>query len=168
MITTWQTKEDESFIKIVKQKLISLGLKEGNITVHNVELPIEIKRVNTFDVVYFCGGNTFYLLYHIRKTGTDKLIKKFVKKPGRVYVGVSAGSMIVGPNIDLAEPFDANEVHLKDKTGLQLIKTMVSPHYCEEERAFIEEYERKTKQRIVPLTDNQALLVTAHKEEIIE
>src|SRR5690349_12841403 len=52
-----------------------------------------------FDVLYVQGGNTFYLLDRMRRSGADGIIHKLVAAHGMVYCGVSAGSIIAGPDI---------------------------------------------------------------------
>ncbi len=45
------------------------------------------------DVIYFTGGNSFFLIDQLRKTGTDELLKKELAK-GKLMVGESAGAII--------------------------------------------------------------------------
>ena len=42
------------------------------------------------DVIYFTGGNSFFLIDQLRKTGTDELLKKELAK-GKLMIGESAG-----------------------------------------------------------------------------
>jgi len=94
-------------------------------------LSIQDKIFNS-DVIYLAGGNTFYFLYHLKK---NKLITKFRKfaENGGVLAGLSAGGIIMTPNINLAgyPKFDAdrNEVNLKDLKSLGLVKWEFYPHY---------------------------------------
>ena len=47
------------------------------------------------DVIYFTGGNSFFLMDQLRKTGTDELLKKELEK-GKLMIDVytSAGYML--------------------------------------------------------------------------
>ena len=45
------------------------------------------------DVIYFTGGNSFFLMERLRKTGTDELLKKELAK-GKLMIGESAGAII--------------------------------------------------------------------------
>ena len=45
------------------------------------------------DVIYFTGGNSFFLMDQLRKTGTDELLKKELAK-GKLMIGESAGAII--------------------------------------------------------------------------
>ena len=81
---------------------------------------------------------------------------------------MSAGSILVCPNIDIASPFDENDVNLTDLTGLNLTDVIVSPHYKDEEKTIIDNFKKKSQYEIVPLTDNQALLVLDGETKIVE
>ncbi len=55
--------------------ILNLGIIESNITEYKIGNNINI---DYFDVIYMMGGNTFYLLDVIRKTGFDKVILNFI------------------------------------------------------------------------------------------
>lgn len=80
------------------------------------------------DVVIIGGGNTFYLLDQARKSGFSDWIVK--NKDEKVFVGISAGSIIFTPNIGVAtvEPADRNDSKILDFTGLNLVQFEISPH----------------------------------------
>ena len=46
------------------------------------------------DVIYFTGGNSFFLMDQLRKTGTDGLLKKELAN-GKLMIGESAGAITV-------------------------------------------------------------------------
>ena len=48
--------------------------------------------------IYVLGGNTFYLLHHMRRSGLDSLVRRRVEQ-GALYVGCSAGSIVAGRSI---------------------------------------------------------------------
>jgi dipeptidase E len=93
-----------------------------------------------FDVLYIQGGNTFYLLDQMRCSGADRMIQERVAAHGTVSCGVSAGSILAGPEISSAgwsPAWDRNEVGLTDLTGLHLVPFVLSPHYVPEDAALI-------------------------------
>lgn len=55
------------------------------------------KRIMTKDVIFVVGGNTDYLMYVFNKTGFAKLLPKLLET--KVYVGSSAGSMVIGKRV---------------------------------------------------------------------
>ncbi|WP_243000619.1 Type 1 glutamine amidotransferase-like domain-containing protein, partial [Dorea formicigenerans] len=54
------------------------------------------------DVIYFTGGNSFFLMDQLRKTGTDGLLKKELAN-GKLMIGESAGAIICAPSIQYIE-----------------------------------------------------------------
>lgn len=162
-----RSEEELKYVGESKKELIDLGILENNIKTLNLDSPILFAEIREFDVVYVCGGNTFYLLKKVRETGFDKAIKEFVKND-KLYFGVSAGSILACPNIDIASPFDENDVSLADLTGLHLTDVIVSPHYCEKEKPIIDSFKEKSQYEVITLTDEQALLVTDRDAKIVE
>jgi len=165
--TASRSEEELKYVKKSKEELLDLGILEDNIKTLNLDKAVSFQEVENFDVIYVCGGNTFYLLEKVRETGFDKVIIEFVKT-NKLYFGVSAGSILVCPNIDIASPFDENDVNLTDLTGLNLTDIVISPHYKDEERTIIDDFKKKSQYKVVPLTDNQALLVLDVKTKIVE
>lgn len=58
------------------------------------------ERLATKDVIFVVGGNTDYLMTVFQKTGFGKLLSRLLET--KVYVGSSAGSMVVGKRISAA------------------------------------------------------------------
>lgn len=113
-----------------------------------------------YDVVYVCGGNTFVYLDRIKKTGLDKFIIDSVKSNRSIYVGVSAGSIIAGPDISIASwgsEGDSNDIDLKDLSGLGLTNIVVSPHYRDELKSELDEFRSSCGHQVYELADDQAL-----------
>ena len=168
--TASRSEEELKYVDESKKELLDLGIHENNIKTLNLDKPVSFEEVEDFDIIYVCGGNTFYLLKKVRETGFDKIIIEFVKT-GKLYFGVSAGSILANPDISAAstglEP-DKNDVNLTDLTGLNLTDVIVSPHYCEKEKPIIEKFRRKSQYKVVPLTDNQALFVMDGETKIVE
>jgi dipeptidase E len=118
-----------------------------------------------YDAALLIGGNPFYLLSSIRRANAAPVLQTFALH--RVLIGVSAGAMVLGPSLALANLYTPEmnaEVGLTDLTGLDLTCAQVLPHYKKflsrfdrfEERAA--EYERQTGARVLRLDDGQAAL----------
>ena len=60
-------------------------------------------KLQVNDFIYVTGGNTFFLLQELKKAGADKLIKEQISA-GKIYIGESAGAMILSPNIEYVIP----------------------------------------------------------------
>jgi dipeptidase E len=56
------------------------------------------RRIKDADYVFAEGGNTFFLLQELNRTGADKMIIEHINK-GKLYIGASAGSMILSADI---------------------------------------------------------------------
>jgi len=81
------------------------------------------------DAVYVGGGNTFRILGDLRRSGMDLELAARVRA-GLPYIGLSAGSVIVGPDIEPAALLDdpAEAPELGSTAGLGLIDQVVIPH----------------------------------------
>lgn len=90
------------------------------------------ERLAEFDVLYIHGGNTFHLLDQLRRSGADRIIRELVTGGHAVYCGISAGSVVAGPDIGVAgwsPDWDRNEAGLTDLAGMCLVPFIISPHY---------------------------------------
>ncbi|MBI4058204.1 Type 1 glutamine amidotransferase-like domain-containing protein [Candidatus Gottesmanbacteria bacterium] len=112
------------------------------------------------DIIFINGGNTFFLLFWIRKTGLDTLIPQLIHK-GKLYIGVSAGSYIACPNIEQAtwKHQDRNRFGVTDLTALNLVPFLITAHFNEEYRPILEKAIKTVKFPVVALYDTQAILV---------
>ena len=53
--------------------------------------------------LYLEQGNTYYLLYQVRRTKLDDAIRKGIGKDGGLLVGASAGSIVAGHTVKTCE-----------------------------------------------------------------
>ena len=143
---------DKTWMKEEFQTILDLGVLKENITEHKIGNKINI---NEFDVMYMMGGNTFYLLDIIRKTKFDIAIKKFINS-GKIYVGSSAGSEILGNSIDVALGYDDNNVNMTDFTGLKIVDGLIIPH-CNRKENFINKLKNETNEKLYLLYDGDGI-----------
>ena len=106
------------------QTILDLGIKEKNITEYKIGNDINI---DNFDIIYMMGGNTIYLLDMVRKYNFDKVIKEFIDN-GKIYIGSSAGSQIIGSTIELCSIYETNNVDMKDFNAIGIVDKEVVPH----------------------------------------
>ena len=140
-----------------KRELLKLGVAGKNIKMFHLGRKIDYGSLLGFDAIYMCGGNTYLILKKTRESGFDTVIKKFVRS-GRIYVGVSAGSIICGPNITTT--IDPNSLRLKDLSGLRLIDVLISPHHSKEREHIFKKQNKKFRYPVVGIPDKHALIVT--------
>lgn len=146
--------DDKSWMDEEYKTILDLGINESNITEYKIGNDINI---DDFDIIYMMGGNTFYLLDIIRKTGFDKIITNFINK-GKIYIGSSAGSEILGNSIDVALGYDENNVNMIDFTGLKIVNALIVPHSNRKEK-FIGELKNKTKENVITLYDGDGIII---------
>ncbi len=168
VISYVQNDDEQYYIDKSKKELIDLGFEK--IQNLNLNEDFDIEVLGDFEVIYICGGNTYLILDKLKKTDLFDFIKKQVEK-GSVFVGVSAGSIIAGDNIEIAgwgSEGDKNEINLQDLAGFSFTDVAIFPHFREELKIEVEEFKNKVNYRVIGLTDNQAFLVIDNKEKIIE
>ena len=84
-----------------------------------------VPAVREADALLFEGGDSFYLTDWVRKSGLADLLPSL--RPEMVWVGLSAGSMVAGPNIIAPEPGESIPP-TGSGTGLGLVDFAVLPH----------------------------------------
>jgi len=123
------------------------------------------------DVIWFGGGNTYYLRWLLKDMGVDTIIAKLVKQ-GIVYAGCSAGAIVAGPTLKHFEaaddPNDAPEVIMD---GLHLTETVIVPHMDNQKYASvihgIYDALKNDGYQTVPLNDAQALVIDNDEQQTI-
>lgn len=107
-----------------------LGAQLIEIDISTEELAKIKEAFEEADVIYFTGGNSFFLIDQLRKTGADKLLKQHIEK-GKLFIGESAGAIVCAPTISYIEKMDPipKDYSQSDNAGLNLIDFYVLPHY---------------------------------------
>ena len=72
--------------------LLKCGIKRENIFVYDLYDALTDETINSYDVIYLCGGDPGYLLRRINKKFREQLLH-FIAL-GKTVIGVSAGSII--------------------------------------------------------------------------
>lgn len=130
-------------------------------------------RLEEADVIYFEGGNSYHLMEWINKSGLIKLLPELLKT--KVWVGVSAGSMVAGKDLPLKISHDIFEEDL-DKTHdlkcLNLVDFQILPHlnsvyFKNLNGEFIREAVMGMTDTIYVLDDNSALKVVDGEVEVV-
>lgn len=149
------------------------GLKKFGLQVQSVDLKEDPKtirsRIENSDILFVNGGNTFYLMKWVRQSGLDMYIEEFLDR-GKMYVGVSAGSIIAGPDISLASwglNGDKNISNLRDMHGLNLVPFAVFPHFQVADKLLVENETKGLKYEVKSLPDGQAILIQGNDYKMI-
>lgn len=117
------------------------------------------------DVVFLEGGNQFYLLQQIQRSGFARVIRELVRK-GVIYIGSSAGSQVAGPDLyPTYRPDHAKKAPLlKGYEGIGLVDFVIFPHWGSDHFRDLYLNHRlahayTTKHKIILLTDSQYVRV---------
>ena len=135
--------------------ILDLGIDESNIVEYKIGNDINI---DNFDIIYMMGGNTIYLLDRVRKYNFDKVIKEFINK-GKIYIGSSAGSQIIGSTIKLCSIYENNFVNMTDFTALGIVDCEVVPHANKKEELI-----SKTNDKLMLLYDGDGIIIKENYE----
>jgi len=127
-----------------------------------------MKYFKNKDIIWVRGGNTFFLLKHVKESGFDKVVKKLVNK-GKIYVGTSAGTYIACPTIEMAhwKRQDLNLVNLKSLKALNLVPFLIFAHYTPKYKKEVKEGIKKSKYPVKIINDDQAILIQDKKVKLI-
>lgn len=146
---------DRTWLEEEYATILDLGIKKENITEFHYEENIDF---SSYDIIYMIGGNTFYLLKELREKNLAEKIIQAIDN-GVIYVGSSAGSIILGKTIETALPYDENWVNLVDFKGLNIVNGIIIPH-ANRKQEFIKEVKQKYNDKIIELYDNFGIVIT--------
>ncbi len=166
IITTASSdKEKNKYSQLAFDQLKSVGLETIDFFDFEFDKP---KDISLYDIIYVCGGNTFKLMKFARQSNFGKEIKSLLKRGG-MYIGVSAGSLIIGPSIKIAAEIhpDLNEVGVADFSGFNIVDPVIFPHYSVEVEEEIKAFENKNNIQVVRLSNSHALLIENGEEVVI-
>ena len=130
-------------------------------------------RLEQADILFFEGGNTYHLMEWINRSGLAEMLPELLKT--RVYVGLSAGSMVTGKDLALKasqiiyeEDFDRTE----DMPALGLVDFyflphLNSPYFKKVTGEHVRQWASGIKEAVYALDDQSALKIVDGKIEII-
>ena len=138
-------------------------------------LPEDIwkQKFDEADVLFFEGGNTYYLMEWINKSGLVKLLPEYLKT--KVWVGVSAGSMVTNSDLALKISqalYDEDLDKIGDMQGLNyvdfyFIPHLNSPYFPKLIEENIKKMADRISKKIYAMDDQSALKVVDGKVEVI-
>jgi len=106
----------------------------SNVKVSSIEMvrsfeELRDKNFNNYCALFIGGGNTYKLLHGLKKFNIFEKIKEYITNDG-VVIGGSAGAVIFGKDIDIANGMDPNEINFKDTAGFDVLNGLsIFPHY---------------------------------------
>ena len=156
--TAAKNKSRNKYSILAKEQLSSQGIRR--IAFFDLEKNKNID-LSDFDIVYVCGGNTFKLMKYVNDSNFNDSLRKFLKRGG-LYIGVSAGSIILGPSIEIAghgKDGDKNTVNIKNLDGMNILPYSIYPHFKASKVAELKRFYNKAKYEIIPLSDDNAIYI---------
>ena len=163
--TAAEGKENNKYSLLAKKQFLYAGFKD----VEFVDLEAQSISLDKYNVIYVCGGNTFKLLKFAKEKSFSENIKQLLDRDG-FYIGVSAGSIIMSPSIDIAneiEP-DSNDANITDFDSFGIIPFHIMPHYYPDIEDEVKKFENRHSVEVKRLTNDQALFVKNSTIELVE
>lgn len=167
IITTASSlKEKNRFALKTKNDFLEMGINQVDFIDVEVEKGEKLKE---YSIIYINGGNPFRLLYFMKKSRADAVLKELSENS--IIIGASAGAVVLGPSIDVVHHFspELNEMELNDFKALSLTDIAIFPHYDREDifkdasgksiEDRLNEFERDTNISITRLKDDQYILL---------
>ena len=160
----------DDLYRLKQQNLKSIDIVDISALSKEIWLP----RLEAADVLFFSGGNSSHLMYWLEKSGLAKLLPHLLKK--RVYAGISAGSIVVAPSLELSSKdkklWYEKKFGYKNNKALGLVEFHIrphlnSPHFPHAKEEFLREISKTIKEPIYALDDQSALKVIDGKVEVV-
>lgn len=151
------------------------ALEECGLIVDEIEISTATKEkiestIRKNDYIYVSGGNTFFLLQELKRTGADKIISEHIRS-GKIYIGESAGSIVLSCNIEYVKDMDdfTAAPDIGTFSSLNMIDFYPVPHHTnfpfkESVQSIISSYEEKID--LCPISNTQAIVVRGNEFEV--
>ncbi len=162
----------DSYYDTMKKIYQDLGcqcayLKKKNI-INNPD--IVKNKIETADIIYFCGGDTIKLIEDIKKYNLLPLLDKAIKN-NTVIAGMSAGAIILcNKGYSDSLKLRGESEHYKFIKGFSFIPISICPHYEKggQKAKELETAIKKTEEKIISLENGVALKIQDQKINIIK
>lgn len=160
----------EDLQNLKKQNFERIDIVDISALPKNIWLP----RLQSVDVLFFSGGNSFHLMRWIKESGLAELLPEMLKT--KVWAGISAGSMVTAPKLSLSSEdtkiYYEENFGYSDDTALGLVNFYVrphykSPHFPKAQKEYLEKIAKDIPGTIYALDDMSALKVVDNKVEIV-
>ena len=159
--TATNVDEYKKYIHLTQKVFEDFGYEVENFDISVFSEETVKEKISETKIVFVSGGNTFYLLQELKKKNLIPYLREKIEN-GLLYIGESAGSVIIAPNIGYADIVDdkALATELNDYTGLNLVDFYVVPHF--EEEPFVE-----SSRKVVELYKDKLDLKVINNKEVV-
>lgn len=129
-----------------------------------------LPRLRKANVIFVGGGDTEYLMNCMKKSGLKKEFPNLLKS--RVYVGISAGSVIAAKGLDASSRFLYSNEPKIAPSGLGYVDFNVRPHlnslrYPKMRDRYLKKVSKKINVDLYAIDDDSGILVNNGKIKII-
>ena len=165
---------EKKWLKDDKQGLERAGFNLFEYTITG-KTPERIKEdFKDVDIIHVNGGNEYFLMQEVIKSGFDRFVNKWVDS-GKIYIGSSAGSIIMGP--DMGPTYTKEDIErapeLKNLKGLGIVDFVILPHWGQNHfKDFYLQYRMKhnykPKNKLILLNDWQFVKVEGNMYKIVD
>jgi len=130
-------------------------------------------RIEAANIICIGGGDEQYLVQEMRRTGFADLLPELLKTC--LYIGISAGSMVVGKLLQ-GEPlwtiYPEDRKDGKGEKGLEFLDLYLIPHYkspyfSNKRKEILEKVGRPLDSKLYAIDDQSALKIVDNKIEVI-
>ena len=153
----------DGYVVSARAAFEALGLIIDELEVSTASASDIQSKLTQNDYIYVSGGNSFFLLQELKRTGADQLIIDQVNQ-GKLYIGESAGSIITSPDIAYISAMDSTKKapELTSTQGLHLVDFYTLPHatnepFEDDAQEIIAAYGDKIK--LNPISNDQVISV---------
>ena len=155
-----------------KEALQRAGLTIEELDISKAENKELLETINRNEIIYVSGGNSFFLLKELKRTGADNIIRDQVNS-GKLFIGESAGAIVLSPNIEYIKDMDdyTTVEGLNSYDSLNMVDFYPLPHYkdfpfqeCTEK--IVSEFTGKIN--LYPFNNTQAIIVNGTKVRLLE
>jgi dipeptidase E len=155
------------YVNAGKKALEKLGLIVDVLEISTATSDEINTKLKDNDFIYVTGGNTFFLLQELKRTGADKIIIEEITA-GKLYIGESAGAMVTSANIEYVKGMDSAKKapELENFDALGLVEFYTIPHYTNAPfkkiaQKIVDSY--SSTLNLFPISNNEAILVENDK-----
>jgi len=150
-------KEQNKYAKVALNQLKDIGFNK----IEFVDLESEpYYDFSSTGILYIMGGNTFKLMYYVSRSNFKDSINNLMEREG-IYIGVSAGSIILGSTILTASEIleDENDIFLDKYEGLGILPFAIVPHYNTSLEEKVNLFERHHKVNVKKISDDEYIII---------
>lgn len=116
-----------------RQSLVDAGFQVTDYTITGKTKTELLRDLQRYDYIYMSGGDTFYLLHQSQQTGFIDVVRDFILKQGKTYIGTSAGSIITGTACpDYLLSYSVMRDGVENKFGYGFVPFIILPHWGSE------------------------------------